>query len=257
MEVGFWRHLCKDGPDALPLKQRIPEVALFAGSALDCCLFSNPRGVLQKRSPEEATREALLDRLLAGAARRSDRTDDLGTDTPVAILRCGEASGRNPSAPAPAPQVLTASELLDLLEVRGRPEYTLLPPGVSQGQVWSLQGLIEPPDDRCVVSIYSREPNGQERLDVVGRSFSGLYPRASGYGGGHTSPAGDMAVSGEVRSSVEVPLFLLLSLLSLLKLYDAGSIKYYYYPSRRRRWPSCGTCSASSGAVCRASWWSS
>merc|ERR1740130_934420 len=111
MEIGFWRYLYKENP-GLPLKQRIPEVALFHGQTLQDCYYSNQRGLLQRRTGGEVTREALVQRLHALATKRADRAD-LGADTPAAILR------RPASASAGAPPVATvlrAGELMDLLE---------------------------------------------------------------------------------------------------------------------------------------------
>lgn len=102
LDVVLWRYLTKEGADALPLKQRIPEVALFRGDRVDGCYFSNQRGLLQRRNAAEATRECILDRLLAMAARCSEGTSELGRTSPstMTILRNRSAPSLGSVRPA-------------------------------------------------------------------------------------------------------------------------------------------------------------
>jgi len=163
MEVSFWQFLAKSGTDALPLKQRIPEVALFRGDVLESCYFSTQqRGLLQRRPSKETSRGALLERLLSCVAHRADGAD-VGSCTPVAVLRCWAANA------VPQAVVLTASELLDLLERPNEGRF-------SDDEEWSLQSLVLPgAGDLRVIAVYSRDTLGEERLDIVGRSFSEVY----------------------------------------------------------------------------------
>jgi len=173
MEVGFWQFLCKEGPDGLPLKQRIPEVAYFTGSELKDCYFSTQRGLLQKRTGHEATREALLGRLHSLTRKRFNR--EVSLDTPAAILR--RSSSAAPGAP-PVASVLTVGEVTEVLH--GSPS-TQNVPGESQEQ-WSLQSIVRPVEDLRIVAVYSRDGLGQERVDVVGRSYRAMYKNADGQG---------------------------------------------------------------------------
>jgi len=173
MEIGFWQYLTKELTelDALPLKQRIPEVALFRGCSLQAGFFSNQRGLLQKRDGKEFTKQFLLDRLLALSAKTAEATD-LCAQTPVAILRRNAAGVAGP----PKAHVLNASQLMELLErtERGLLEDCRKLPHM-EDEEWSLQSLIVPPTNLRVVSVYSRE-NGEESFDLVGQSFSQVYP---------------------------------------------------------------------------------
>ncbi|CAK9021385.1 unnamed protein product, partial [Durusdinium trenchii] len=178
-EISFWQFLAKE-PDAdtLPLKQRIPEVALFRGCSLYAGFFSNQRGLLQKRSNTQYSKQFLLDRLLALSAKTADATD-LCARTPAAILRRPQKPGM---AGPPKTQVLNASQLMELLErtERGSMPGTFgLPaavPQLEEDEDWSLQSLIVPQTNLRVVSVYSREANGEECLDLVGQPFSQVYP---------------------------------------------------------------------------------
>eukprot|EP00429_Kryptoperidinium_foliaceum_P025311 CAMPEP_0176131580 /NCGR_PEP_ID=MMETSP0120_2-20121206/66616_1 /TAXON_ID=160619 /ORGANISM="Kryptoperidinium foliaceum, Strain CCMP 1326" /LENGTH=81 /DNA_ID=CAMNT_0017466965 /DNA_START=105 /DNA_END=347 /DNA_ORIENTATION=- len=71
LAVHCWQYLAKQqGSDALPLKQRIPEVALFRGDSLLACYCSSERGILQRRDDKDSTQEAFLDRLLMPHSRK-------------------------------------------------------------------------------------------------------------------------------------------------------------------------------------------
>lgn len=174
MEIRFWQYLTKEPTDldALPLKQRIPEVALFRGCSLQAGFFSNQRGLLQKRDGRQFTKQFLLDRLLALSAKTAEATD-LCAQTPVAILRRHAAGVAGP----PKAHVLNASQLMELLERTERgfvPDCPALP-HLEDDEEWSLQSLIVPPTNLRVVSVYSRE-NGEECFDLVGQPFSQVYP---------------------------------------------------------------------------------
>eukprot|EP00435_Cladocopium_sp_Y103_P026506 s701_g6.t1 len=174
MEIRFWQYLTKEPTDldALPLKQRIPEVALFRGCSLQAGFFSNQRGLLQKRDGKQFTKQFLLDRLLALSAKTAEATD-LCAQTPVAILRRHAPGVAGP----PKAHVLNASQLMELLERTERgfvPDCPALP-HLEDDEEWSLQSLIVPPTNLRVVSVYSRE-NGEECFDLVGQPFSQVYP---------------------------------------------------------------------------------
>ncbi|CAJ1346310.1 unnamed protein product, partial [Effrenium voratum] len=170
MEVGFWRFLTEPDADGLPLKQRIPEVALFRGCSLLAGFYSNQRGLLQKRA--SCSKQFLLDRLLALSTKTADARD-LCAQTPVAILR------HHAGAPCvPKAQVLSASQLMELLERTERGQAPRAANGLPHlgEEEWSLQSLVLPPSNLRIVSVYSREPNGDESWDVVGQAFTQAYP---------------------------------------------------------------------------------
>jgi len=179
MEIGFWHYLHKEHP-ALPLKQRVPEVALFRGSTLQACYYSNQRGLLQPRTGVELTHEALLDRLYGLASKQADRSD-LGPDTPVAILR--RAAPVSTGAP-PTATVLRAAECADYLKQRS---------AAIDSEEWSLQSIALPAEDLRVVAVYSRDALGQERIDVVGRSFKAMYQGAHPHESDETGAAPTVA----------------------------------------------------------------
>lgn len=167
MEIYFLRHLVKgDEADALPLKQRIPETAVFQGSCLKDGFFSNQRGLLQRRTSSQLSEELLLDRILALSAKKDDAAD-LSLHTPVAVLRRFAAGGSAAAGP-PKAEVLNASQLMELLDRAGKQRF-------GEDEWWSLQALVLPPTNLRVVAVYSRNALGEECLDVVGRSFSSVY----------------------------------------------------------------------------------
>eukprot|EP00930_Biecheleria_cincta_P045205 TRINITY_DN31166_c0_g1_i1.p1 TRINITY_DN31166_c0_g1~~TRINITY_DN31166_c0_g1_i1.p1 ORF type:complete len:771 (+),score=117.31 TRINITY_DN31166_c0_g1_i1:124-2436(+) len=166
MEIYFLRYLVKgDEADALPLKQRIPEIAVFQGKCLKDGFFSNQRGLLQRRSGSHLSEELLLDRILALSAKTDDAAD-LNLHTPVAVLRRA-ALGGNTAGP-PKAEVLNASQLMELLGRSGKDRF-------ADEEWWSLQALVVPSTNLRIVAVYSRSALGEESLDVVGRSFSAVY----------------------------------------------------------------------------------
>eukprot|EP00928_Gymnodinium_smaydae_P039171 TRINITY_DN26814_c0_g3_i1.p1 TRINITY_DN26814_c0_g3~~TRINITY_DN26814_c0_g3_i1.p1 ORF type:complete len:1001 (-),score=169.33 TRINITY_DN26814_c0_g3_i1:66-3068(-) len=181
MEIGFWASLVADGPDGLPLKQRIPDVALFHRGQLQAWYYSDARGLLRRRSLQETTRSALLSRLLSAAATQGASPIDgdpaeVDACSPVAILRrpggrpASNGGGVEAEAPEPKALLLSASEVIHLLE---QPEARLH--FVDEAETWSLQSLATPPDDLRVVAVYSRDAPGEERLDLIGRRYQSVY----------------------------------------------------------------------------------
>lgn len=190
MEVAFWRSLIWAGEGGgapvgdvsapcPPLSLRIPEVALFRGPVLELCLYTNQLGEIASRTGAEASKEALLERLLAYASRRADQAD-LGSQASAAIMRSrapvvaasSSQSGGGPHDSQRGPLravVLSASEVINLLE------------GPNEGRFgfdeeWTLQSLAPPCDDARWVAIYTRDKLGEEKIEVLGRSFDSLYP---------------------------------------------------------------------------------
>eukprot|EP00927_Polykrikos_kofoidii_P043548 TRINITY_DN37620_c0_g1_i1.p1 TRINITY_DN37620_c0_g1~~TRINITY_DN37620_c0_g1_i1.p1 ORF type:complete len:942 (+),score=130.99 TRINITY_DN37620_c0_g1_i1:108-2933(+) len=213
MEVCFWHYLFKDGPDALPLKQRIPELALFRGSNLEACYFSNQRGVLLRRSGDEATRGTFLGRLLGLAPTTPEQTG-VGSRTPAAILRRRSAPTISSAPPqdavvpstaheAPRVTVLSVSDVISLLEQRGGH-------CLADADEWSLQSVVVPAEDVRLVAIYSRDKLGEERLDIVGRKYRTVYQLGDTFGPPQlpaeapivVSEARAVAVEGKVLSLV-------------------------------------------------------
>ncbi|CAJ1404157.1 unnamed protein product [Effrenium voratum] len=197
MEVGFWRFLTEPDADGLPLKQRIPEVALFRGCSLLAGFYSNQRGLLQKRA--SCSKQFLLDRLLALSTKTADARD-LCAQTPVAILR------HHAGAPCvPKAQVLSASQLMELLERTERGQVPRAANGLPHlgEEEWSLQSLVLPPSNLRIVSVYSREPNGDESWDVVGQAFTQAYPLSNAPWQGGASPSSKVPVPAALASQVE------------------------------------------------------
>jgi len=208
MEIGFWHFLAKgsDDEDALPLKQRIPEVALFRGHQLQACFCSNQRGLLQQRNSSQLSRESLLDRLFALSAKKADAAD-LSLQTPVAILRRGAGATSPPKA-----EVLNASQLLELLEgpsasANGGVASTssTLLSRLDDDEEWSLQSLVIPSTDLRVVAVYSKQRDEEECLDLVGRSFGAVYPLAGHepWEGAGAPPQAAVAVPNALAAAVE------------------------------------------------------
>lgn len=177
-KVHFWRYLAKDRVKSLPLKQRSPEVALFKGSTLLESYCSDVRGLYRQRTAAETTREMVLDRFLAIAARHGHGSLELNRSTPAAILRregqggSGQQHGR----------LMLVVELMELLErftftaECGRRTY---PADVGPDECWSLQGLVHVAEDLRMVATYTRDAQGEEHIKVESCSYSDVYPHIS------------------------------------------------------------------------------
>jgi len=179
MEVGFWRRLAAEG--APPLKQRIPEVALFRGETLEAWYFSDPLDALRQRAATAVSRRALLDRLMALAALACGAADFCGR-TPAAIVRCpaacsvgGGEEARGPDAESPPSRatIFTVSQLRRLLE---QPQAGQRPlNGAPCAGEWSLQSLVKVAAVPCVAMVvdYSCSVLGEEHVAVGDRSWDG------------------------------------------------------------------------------------
>lgn len=214
MEVGFWAALVAEGEETLPLKQRVPEVALFHEGSLQACYFSDERGLLQRRARQESTCAALQARLLATAAEQGDVEDH----TPVAILRKydaaserGDGIGAEASFGVVSPHalVLTATEVSALLGVA---DASALPPHSAGGRgrgEWSLQSLVRPAEDLRLVVRYARDERGQEGIHVDGHSYQALYDTRGGRGddvvGAPVAPSPDDGETTREEPGVVVP----------------------------------------------------
>jgi len=167
MEVTFWQYLWREG--GLHLKQKLPDVALFRGSKLEAWVFTNGKGLVQRRLENSSVQE-FLKHIMSSAVKRLG-AGTVGPFTPVAILRKISSSFLEASGPmkaSPVAIVLTASELTALVQ--------RLAAGYEEADVFSLQAIVEPHEDCRIVSVYSCDALGEERSDVFGRRFHKVYP---------------------------------------------------------------------------------
>merc|ERR1719271_780940 len=85
--------------------------------------------------------------------------------------------------------VLRAQDVVELLQ---NPS-SLISVSGDFSREWSLQSIALPAEDLRVVAVYSRDALGQERIDVVGRSFKAMYQGAHPHESDETGAAPTIA----------------------------------------------------------------
>ena len=119
LEIEFWRYLTND---AICLKQKIPDVALFKNKCkLEAWYYSTKKGDLLKKKTDSVTVEAFQQRVLQVAEERLAKSGKpVGSATPVAILRKTAAiAGSSDKEGCPVAIVLTAGELGQVVDKVG------------------------------------------------------------------------------------------------------------------------------------------